>query len=429
MRDIALFCFIFGLLPFVLKNHFWGVLLFTWVSLMNPHRLTYAAAYDFPFEATIAVVTLISLLISKQKKQLPVNGVIVTLMLFIVWMSLTTLFALEPERAWNEWNRVIKTMFLFAIVLVSIDTKKEIQLFVAVIALSIGFFGFKGGLFTIAHGGFSNVYGPEGSYIQDNNALALAIITVMPLIWYLSITYQRILFRVPVIALLILCAVSVAGSYSRGAILGGAVMLMFLMFKSHNKFRIGVALVLMIAIAGSVMPDQWFNRMHTIDNYQADPSALGRINAWGFAVNLANSKFLGGGFNCFTHRQFLTYAPDPHNHHAAHSIYFQVLGEHGYLGLFLFILFLFLTWRTGNRILKRCKGRNDLNWATNLAAMCQVSMAGFLAGGAFLTLAYYDLLYDIVAVLLVLEKFLATYKEPDSVTDAVPIIHTDKEAR
>ena len=103
MRDIVLFCIIFGLLPFVLKKPFVGVVLFTWVSLLNPHRFTYGAAYDFPFAAVIVGFTLVGMLISKDKKQFPLNTVTVVLLAFYFWMCLTTVFALEPERAFIEW--------------------------------------------------------------------------------------------------------------------------------------------------------------------------------------------------------------------------------------------------------------------------------------------------------------------------------------
>jgi probable O-glycosylation ligase (exosortase A-associated) len=134
---------------------------------------------------------------------------------------------------------------------------------------------------------------------------------------------------------------------------------------------------------------------------------LGRLNAWQFAINLANNNITGGGFKCFTHRLFLVYAPDTHNFHVAHSIYFQVLGEHGYIGLGLFVLFIFLSWQQGNRIIKLCRQQPELDWAGNLAMACQASIIGYAVTGAFLSLAYDDLFYDIVALMILLEKVVS----------------------
>jgi probable O-glycosylation ligase (exosortase A-associated) len=100
------------------------------------------------------------------------------------------------------------------------------------------------------------------------------------------------------------------------------------------------------------------------------------------------------------------YAPNPLDVHAPHSIYFQVLGEHGFVGLLLFLTFIVLAWRTGSRVLRFCKGKEELSWAYGMAAMCQVSLVGYVVGGSFLTLAYYDLFYDIVVLLVLLEKYL-----------------------
>lgn len=410
MRDIALFVLIFSLLPFVFTRPFLGVLMFIWVSLMNPHRLTYGAAYDFPFAALIVVITLISLLASKQPKKFPVTPAVVVLLIFIGWMNLTTFSALEPVRAWTEWNRVMKTMFLLMVVLVSVNTKKEIQALAWTIGLSIGFWGLKGGIFTLTSGGGSNVYGPDGSYIADNNALALALVTALPIIWYTQLTVKYKIMRYGLMALSIICLVSAVGSYSRGALLGGGCMLIFLWLKSRQKIRTGLILLLIVPLIYTVMPDKWFDRMNTIDDYKQDASALGRINAWGFAVNVAENNLMGGGYDCFTHKMFAVYAPDPYNQHAAHSIYFQVLGEHGFVGLGLFLLFIWMAWRSGTKIIKHCKGRDDLKWASDLAAMCQVSIIGYTIGGAFLTLAYYDLFYDVVGLLILLEKVLLSNK-------------------
>lgn len=72
--------------------------------------------------------------------------------------------------------------------------------------------------------------------------------------------------------------------------------------------------------------------------YAQDSSALGRLNAWWMAFNLAKANFFGGGFAIYNAQTFALYAPDPTDIHAAHSIYFMVLGEHGFVGLALFLL-------------------------------------------------------------------------------------------
>lgn len=424
MRDAILFLALLGVIPFIFKRPVVGALAYACVGLMNPHRLTYGPAYDFPFAMVLCVLTLISLLISSERKKIPMTGAVVVLLLFIAWMTITATFAQEQTLAWLEWNRVMKTMLMVAITILTVRTVNDVKALVVVVALSLGFWGFKGGIFTVLSGGTSRVMGPAGSYITDNNTLALAMITVLPLLVFLVILARTKWLKRAAIALALLTAVSVVGSYSRGAMLGGAGMLFFLWLKSHSKVKTGLALLLVAPLVLFAMPEQWTGRMGTIDNYQEDASAMGRINSWKFAINVANNLPLGGGFGVFTPRMFQVYAPEPQRFHVAHSIYFQVLGDHGYFGLLLFLLLFLCAWRTGKRVIGHCGENPDLAWAATLARMCQVSMIGFLMAGAFLSMPYYDLIYYILAILVTLEKVLVLAPQPDNPAPMrIPVLH------
>lgn len=406
MRDVIVFFLIFGSIPFIFKRPALGVMVFTWISLMNPHRLTYGPAFDFQFAALIAIVTLAAIVITKPQTYFPRTAVTGVLLAFCAWMTLTSFFALEPDLVWREWNRVIKTMFMVFVSVVVLKSEKDIKQFSWVVALSLGIYGLKGGIFVLMSGGSYKVYGPSGSYIEENNGMALALVATLPLIWYLRNQVKNRLLSLGMLAMTIFTAISAVGSYSRGALIGGAAMLGFLWFKSKNKAATGVAVFAMVLIVALVMPSQWFERMNTIDDYQQDASAMGRINAWHFAVNVATHNVLGGGFNVFQPRQFLIYAPDPLAYHVAHSIFFQVLGDHGFVGLIMFVTLLVCTWRTGTRVIKFCGDAPELKWASDLARMTQVCVIGYTVSGAFLSLAYFDLYYDFIVILVALEKLL-----------------------
>ena len=411
MRDAIVFLLIFGTIPFIFKRPAVGVLVYAVISLMNPHRLTYGAAYNFQFALLIFVCTMLSVLLSREPKKLPMTPVPVMILVFFGWMTFTTFFALEQALAWTEWNRVMKTFLMVTLTIMALRTQEDVKALAWTVGLSLGFWGFKGGLFTILSGGTSHVLGPSESYITDNNTLALSQVTILPLLCFMAMSVpENIRFakwlRRALWFLVFLTLCAAIGSYSRGALLSGAAMLGFLWLKSRHKVKTGFLVLMTLPLVYFLMPEQWFGRMQTIDNYQEDESAMGRINAWKFALNVAESHFLGGGFKVFTPRMFHVYAPNPEQYHVAHSIYFQVLGEHGWIGLVLFMIMLWCSWRTGSRVIAFCKGKEELRWASTLAAMCQVSMIGYMAGGAFLALAYYDLPYYIYAIMALLEKVL-----------------------
>jgi len=209
------------------------------------------------------------------------------------------------------------------------------------------------------------------------------------------------------VACMVLCAASILGSWSRGALLGGAAMCFMLWLKTRNKWLTGAVMSVALVAFLAFLPEGWFERMSTIKDYQQDQSAMGRINAWGFAVNIANERpLVGGGFRAFTPELFMKYAPTPTDFHDAHSIYFEVLGEQGYVGLLLFVSLALIAFRTCGRIRRKAQPRPDLAWAGELAAVIQVSLVGFGVGGAFLGLAYFDLPYSLMAIVALTNAYV-----------------------
>ena len=272
--------------------------------------------------------------------------------------------------------------------------------------VSIGFYGIKGGIFTIATGGSSRVLGPAGGFIEGNNEIALALVMAIPLMNYLRIVATRQWIRSGMLGAILLSAVAAIGTQSRGALLAISAMGLVLWIRADRKILTG-AIVAFVAVAlFTFMPDAWEQRMSTIPTYEQDGSALGRINAWWMTFSLANDRFFGGGFEIYTPQLFAKYAPYPDNLLVAHSIYFSVLGEHGYIGLLLFLTVWWLAFRTAGRIRKDTRKREDTQWAYHLAGMCQVSLVGYAVGGAFLSLAYFDLPYNILIILVVTLRWL-----------------------
>jgi probable O-glycosylation ligase (exosortase A-associated) len=414
MRDIFLLIVMLASIPYILKRPVAGALMYAVFSLMNPHRMTYGFAGTFPFAMIIAVVTLLSTVASREQKKVPFTPVVVQLLLLIFWVTLTAVFALNPTGAWDEWTTVMKTMLIVILTIAVVRTVNDVKALLLTVVLSLGFWGFKGGLWTIATGGHNGLIGPPGTYIGDNNTLALAMVTSIPLAVAVASFAPTKWTKRAAIAVAVLTGVSVIGSYSRGALLGGAAMTLFLWLKSHSKLKTGLIFALAIPLLLAAMPPAWMERMHSIDNYQQDASAMGRINSWGFAINVANHLPLGGGFATFTPKIFQIYAPDPTVFYVAHSIYFQVLGEHGYIGLILYLLMFLFAWRTGSRIVRKCGTNPEYAWAATTARMCQVSIIGYMTAGAFLAMAYYDLPYYVLAILVCLEKVLFIAPQPDN---------------
>lgn len=411
MRDLVLMMTFMGILPFVWSRPYIGILLWAWISYMNPHRLTYGFAYNFPFAMLIAGVTILSALKDRSDKSVPWNALTLTWLTYIFWFSFTTIFALHPEAAFNDWVTMLKIQLISFMTIMLCKEKYQLQALIWTIAFSIGFYGIKGGVAVIMHGGSYKIFGPVQSSIADNNDLALALLMMVPLIRYC----QRLVTNKWLSWFLLLCLglviASIIGSYSRGSMLAGVFVLAYYWWKGQNKLR-NLLLVIFACVALlPAMPDAWFERMNTISSYDEDASAQGRINAWGTAINLANARITGGGFRTFTQDVFDIYAPVEDISHDAHSIYFQALGSHGYIGLLLFLLLGFHALRTANWILRQTKGIAELKWLYEMMIAIQVCLIAYATGGAFLTLANFDLYFHLLAILVIARLYVERYQQ------------------
>ena len=405
MRDLFITGLIFSLIPFIFKRPWLGVLLWSWLGYMNPHRLAWGFAYDFPFAMIVGVITIVSFMASKEKKEMLWTRETIVLLIFIAWMLFTTFFAFFPELAWLQWNKVWKIQLMIFLTALIITDRNKLHWLVWVIALSFGFYGVKGGIFTIANGGAYRVQGPTGTFIGGNNEMALALVMTIPLIRYLHLQETRKWIKTGLASAMVLTAVAAIGSQSRGGLVAMLAMGVFLWLKSRNKIITGVYMAFVVGILASVMPQAWYDRMHTIDTYEQDQSAQGRINAWHTAFNVAKDRITGGGYELWQAQVFRQYAPDPYNVRDVHSIYFEIMGEQGFIGFGLFILLGVLAWLRARQIIRQCKNDMDKKWAADLAAMIQVSLVGYAAGGAFLGLGYFDLPYHLMIILVMVAKF------------------------
>jgi putative inorganic carbon (HCO3(-)) transporter len=405
MRDIVLAAVLLGLICYAFVHPWVGALTWTWISIMNPHSYSWTLN-SMPVAAAVALSTLIGIMVTKDKKYFFATRETVMLVMFMFWVTITLPLGFNIDYSIVPWKTIIKIDFMILVALVVLHTRQHIIGLAWVLAGSIGFYGFKGGLFTLATGGSYRVWGPDGSFIEGNNEVALALVIIIPLIRFLQMNTPRRLVKHALTAVMVLCAIASLGSQSRGALLALGAMGAVMWWRSDSKAVVGVLLVVVgVALIG-FMPESWMNRMETIGDYQEDGSAMGRINAWYMAWNLATHNFFGGSFGIYNLETFGRYAPNPTDVHAAHSIYFQVLGEQGFVGLFIFLCIWFLVWGSAGRMRKQGLKQPQTKWVSDLGAMVQVSLAGYAVGGAFLSLAYFDLPYNLLILVVASSRWM-----------------------
>lgn len=406
MRDLVLVVIIGWCFLHAFKRPWVGIMCWTWLSIMNPHQLSWNLR-DMPFAAAIGGATLIGIFMSKDRRDYSLNRENITLMIFMIWFCITLPFSMIWDESFGLYKRVMKIDFMVLVTLALLHSKRHLLIFVWVNVLSIAFYGVKGGIFTVLTGGSYKIWGPENTYIEGNNEVALAIVMVIPLMRFLQMQMQTKWAKTTMTFCMVMMAAASLGSHSRGALLAIAAMALVLWWRGKNKMVGAIGMVVVGAALLSLMPAEWWDRMNTIKTYQQDESAMGRINAWWLAFNVAKSNFFGGGFFIWSGTIFAIYAPDPNDVHAAHSIYFMVLGEQGFVGLFIFLTLFGFAWGSANYLRVQGRRQPETQWLSDLGGMLQVGFVGYAVGGAFLSLSYWDLPYNMMVMAVVGRRWLA----------------------
>jgi probable O-glycosylation ligase (exosortase A-associated) len=394
MRDLFLLAALLAIAPLTLRSPIIGLLAWIWISLMNPQREVYTFLNAFPLNMVVTVLTALAWAASKERKVVPANLFVVAMIAFAGWTCITTLLALDRPTAYVLWERTMKTIILVLAVATLANTKARIQAVIWAVVVSLGYYAVKGGGFVLVTGGRHAVLGPAASQIEDNNALGLALLVLLPLINYLRMSSGVRFTRFGALGAMGLTLVAVIGTYSRGALLGLGAVLVTLAMRS----RIGLVMLLAGALLStsivSALPPAWINRMSTIQTADSDESFNGRLAAWKTSLAIAEARpLIGGGFSSVKVKQVVDEFQVPGGlkaPRAAHSIYFEVLGDHGFMGFALYALAIAAAWINTMVALSAARGRPDLAWATQLGRMLQVSMVAYLVSGAALSMAYYD---------------------------------------
>ncbi len=419
MRDLAFIVLFVAMLPAVFKRAATGVMLWIWVALVSPNAYVYSFARDISFNKFAAISTLIALLFDKTKRRPYFDTHVILLILFFIQLSISYFFAISAEARNDEIYERVGKIFILAVVLVSlISTRLGIHGIILAICLGLGIHGTLDGLRYIATAGGHKISPPAN--FGDNNSFAVTLMMLAPLLWYLSVYSKEKIVRITTRLAVGINVAAVVGSGSRGAAAGLATIALALILQSKNKIPMLLA-VLVIGAAGlSLTTDEWRTRMGTINTAEQDSSFMARVAAWKMNTVIAVDRPLtGGGFGVST---------DPRVHDAyrsrfnsfsffidtgtlggpleAHSIYFQALGDTGFIGLALFLGLLATAYANIRAINRMAKGRPELTWASDLATWMRLGLIAYSVSGALLSLVYLETYYVYITLLSVLRDFV-----------------------
>lgn len=426
MRDLFMLAILPVLLYAMAKRPFIALGMWIWTALFFPNGWVYGMASGIRYNLLFTGVAVLTYLAMKNKPRVHIGLLGGLVLLFFAWTTIgTTMTIGNPDVAWEFWNRFAKIILLFIFVLLVVEKKLHVDFILGCVVLSVGFYANLEGLKFIASGGGHEIAGMETHVLHDRNELAIAFVMTLPICYYLMQQYglHSRLIRLGLMATMALLVISVIGTQSRGGFIALVAVGGYFFIKSERKVLVGSAIVVLGLVVMQLASSDWVDRINTIESANEDNSFLGRLMAWKMSFILATEHpFFGGGFRAIQHlptwvdlnQRFFSYPwfytgdmmPDPTYPRAAHSIYFQVLGDHGFVGLGIYLAILAAAFMKIGSVARRARQTDAHGWLPLLATMIQLSIFSFVLGGAALSFAYFDLIFALFGLVIVLEKRL-----------------------
>lgn len=422
MRDLVMFAGMLVMLPLALTNGFVAYLFWGWTALFSPLYYLYGFMQPIRYNLVFAIITILLVMLGriKQRGQFTQNRTSTLLVIFFIHSILCALLS----RADNVWNWDIfenfaKSMVFCLMMPLLVTGRLRIHAFVVMLALGLGFHGIVEGLKVVVTGGAHRVTGLT-TMMSDNNHFAVGMVMVMPLLFYLYFHSEKKMAKLAAASTILLTALSIMGTQSRGGFLCLSIVLGWYVLTSRRKF---FSLFVMTLVGGVILyfaPDSWFDRMDSIQNADENTSFLGRVIAWKVSTALAfDYPIFGGGFhaiqsfsiwmeyiNKIDFLSFITTPAPEYSPRAAHSIYFEILGDLGFLGLGLFIALLVNGFYTARDIRQLVASNASLIWARDLSDGLRLGLVAYCIGGAAVSLGYFELFYVSLMFLEVLKQFV-----------------------
>jgi probable O-glycosylation ligase (exosortase A-associated) len=413
LRSIFLLLLLIPSIPLSFVKPYYGILAWTVIAFLNPQQYSWDARLA-PWALLIAIPTIMGfVLLNPDWSRLASRETLLMVILY-GWFTITTivsvytpLFMHHADDTWTKWEYVGKVLLITFVTIGVVNTFSRLRTLILVIATCLGVFVAKSIPFIIVTGGGARLYGPEKSMMGDNNDFGLALNMTLPLFYFLAQTETNRRLK-QVFGLLFLGTIPcIFFTYSRGALVGLAAVMGLMVLRSKKRFLMIPVILGGILIAVLFAPEGWKERMDPTKENAIDASAESRFNAWAFAWRLAGDyPITGGGFATFTRDLFGRYAPTTQDVHGPHSIYFGVLGEHGFPGLFLYLVLVGSAFASLRKVRKWARFQGD-ELIEGYANMFQLSLIGFLTSGFFLGKMYFDYYFTIVACIVALKNICA----------------------
>ncbi len=350
----------------------------------------YGPMQSLPYSLILGLAVLIGWVVNEKHRFKQFDVFVVLLILFILWISFTTFNAVFPEPAFVKWDRTYKILSSGVLLALMLNSRARVEAFLWSLAIIFGLLAFRSAIRTIGTGGGGGliVIG-IGGFLTDRNVLAICLAMAFPLMLclgkYSHVFPRNRIFSITVFSGAAASVIGLLGTQSRGGILSLAMVTFVMLTFTKRKVVAWLLAAIVIPIVLLLAPDEVWERMSTLKQYDQESSAAGRIEAWRWAWKYFLNNPLGGGFGVFRLNSNVA-ANSETSYLEAHSTYFEILAENGAIGTGIFLLLMLLSAMACLKSLRQSRKVKD-TYVERVSEAVMAMLAGLYLGSAFLSLS------------------------------------------
>ncbi|MBD3730838.1 MAG: putative O-glycosylation ligase, exosortase A system-associated [Sphingomonadales bacterium] len=436
MLDLALLCFVLGFLALGLRRPFVWVLAYLYIDILAPQKIGWSLTAAVPVSLIAFCAAFGGWLLADSKDGSRVTfrqGLLLALLLYCGW---TTMNADFPEFAQEKWSWVWKALVFAMFLPLTLRTRLRFESALLVMVLTAGSIIINAGLKTFGGGGGYGslyLYVNDNSGIYESSTLATVAVAIIPLVLWLA-RFGTIFppdWRVRLFAgaLIFACLLIPIGTEARTGLLCIAVLGLLLLRDAKRRMAYLAAGLALVIVAVPFLPQSYYDRMATIGEHSEDESASTRVAVWQWTLDYVAAHPTGGGFDAYRANKFTYKMPvvvkqgnttaieyqDVTDHaRAYHSAIFEMLGEQGWPGLFLWLWIHALGLWQMERIRRRWRKRTAPGeaWQAPLASALQLAQIVYLIGSLFQGIAYQPFVLMLVGLQCALWSYCRRLDSP-----------------
>jgi len=392
---------------------------YVWVDTFRPQAVALMFLNQLPVAMIMGVAAFGSYLAMDRRMPPRLNLATTLTVAMGIWITMTVMWAEVPDAAWEKWNWAFKTVMFSAFVPLVIRSRVQIEAFAQTYVFSLAANVVPFGLKTmISGGGYGRNLGlvSGNSNLSEGGLLSTLCLMMIPMAFFLAKHTQLLprnrLTWLGYLGLSGLALITALGTFERSALIGMVVLGSYMLSRSRHKLVFIACAAVVVAAIVYTSSGAWSERISTIGDPTKETSALTRLLVWKWTFNYALSHPFGGGFQAYIIDRIEYPNGEVIFGRAFHSIYFELLGEQGWVGLGMFLTIGISTVLGLVRLSRRTRKIPQLEWCADMSDALQSALVTFLAAATFVGIAFQPMFWYFIAMAISLREYVRRAEQP-----------------